>query len=116
MRAVEHGELPGPPIELVVGHEPGGGEPGPEDERREHRVAEEAPAVEVCGDVRRTGKNPGRTPKEWREALAGPNQSNRPSKTPMKPTFGEMATLVYQPEFAPIGFTSAKRTQVIVDS
>jgi hypothetical protein len=63
-----------------------------------------------------TGKNPGRTPKEWREALAGPNQSNRPSKTPMKPTFGEMATLVYQPVFAPIGFTSAKRTQVIVDS
>jgi hypothetical protein len=27
-----------------------------------------------------------------------------------------MATLVYQPVFAPIGFTSAKRTQVIVDS
>jgi hypothetical protein len=63
-----------------------------------------------------TGKNPDRTPKEWREALARPNQSNRPSKTPMKPTFGEMATLVYQPVFAPIGFASTKFTQIVVDS
>jgi hypothetical protein len=62
-----------------------------------------------------TGKNPGRTPKEWREALAGPNQSNRLSKTPRKPTFGEMATLVYQPVFAPIGFSSTKFTQVFAD-
>ena len=30
-----------------------------------------------------TGKNPGRTPKEWRDALARRNQSDRPSKTPM---------------------------------
>ena len=51
-----------------------------------------------------TGKDPGRTPKEWREALARGNRSDRPSKTPMKPTFGEMATLVYQPVFAPVGY------------
>jgi hypothetical protein len=63
-----------------------------------------------------TGKNPGRTPKEWREALAGPNQSIRSSKPPMKPTYGEMATLAYQPVFAPVGFTSTKFTHVIVDS
>jgi hypothetical protein len=63
-----------------------------------------------------TGKNLGRTPKEWRDALAGPNQSTRRSKTPMKPTFGEMATLVYQPVFAPIGFKNTTLTRVFVDT
>ena len=63
-----------------------------------------------------TGRNPGRTPKEWREALAMPNQSNRPLKAPMKPTFGEMATLVYEPVFAPIGYRNTTITRVFVDS
>jgi hypothetical protein len=63
-----------------------------------------------------TGKNHGRTPKEWRDALAMRNQSRPPSKTPMKPTFDEMATLVYQPVFAPIGFKNSTFTRVYVDS
>jgi hypothetical protein len=65
-----------------------------------------------------TGKNSGPTPKEWREALAGPNQSNRPSKTPNKPTFGEMATLVYQPVFAPtlVGSKTITQTRFYVDT
>ncbi len=63
-----------------------------------------------------TGKNSGRTPKEWRDSLAMRNQSTRPSKVPIKPTFGEMATLVYQPVFAPIGFRQTTFTRVFVDS
>ena len=62
-----------------------------------------------------TGKNPGSTPKEWREALARGKRSDRPSKSP-KPTFGEMATLVYQPLFAPVGYGRTTVTHVIVDS
>jgi hypothetical protein len=63
-----------------------------------------------------TGKNPGRTPTEWREALAVPNQSKRRSKAPMKPTFGEVETLVYQPVFAPIGYRNTTVTRVFVDA
>jgi hypothetical protein len=63
-----------------------------------------------------TGKNPGRTPKEWREALARGNRSDRPSRAPMKPTFGEMATLVYQPVFAPTGYNTISATRVFVDT
>ncbi len=63
-----------------------------------------------------TGKDPGRTPKEWREALARGNRSDRPLKFPMKPTFGEMATLVYQPVFAPVGYRDTTLTRVYVDT
>ena len=63
-----------------------------------------------------TGKNPGRTPKDWRDARAVPNQSTRPMKAPVKPTFGEMATLVYQPVFAPVGFRNTTFTRVLVDA
>ncbi len=63
-----------------------------------------------------TGKDPGRTPKEWRAALARGNRSDRPSKTPMKPTFGEMATLVYQPVFGPVGYRDTPMTRVYVDT
>ena len=62
-----------------------------------------------------TGKNPGHTPKNWRDALAGAKQSDRPSKAP-KPTFGEMAVLAYQPVFAPAGFTTSRVTQVFKDA
>jgi hypothetical protein len=62
-----------------------------------------------------TGKSPGRTPKDWREALAGGKQSSHPSKSP-KPTFGEMVNLAYQPVFAPVGFMQTKLTQVLFDT
>ena len=54
-------------------------------------------------------------PKDWRDALAKGKQSDRPSKT-VKPTFGEMATLAYQPVFAPAGYSTARVTHVLVDS
>jgi hypothetical protein len=62
-----------------------------------------------------TGKNPGRTPKDWREAMMRGKQSDQPSKSP-KPTFGEMATLAYQPVFAPAGYGNTRITHVLVDS
>jgi hypothetical protein len=62
-----------------------------------------------------TGKNPGRAPKDWRDALARGKQSEKPSKTP-KPTFGEMAILAYQPVFAPAGYSTSRVTHVLVDS
>ena len=34
----------------------------------------------------------------------------------MKPTFGEMAVLAYQPVFAPSGYTTSRVTHVLVDS
>jgi hypothetical protein len=62
-----------------------------------------------------TGKNPGRTPKDWRDALARGKQSERPSRSP-KPTFGELARLAYQPVFAPAGYGNTRITHVLVDS
>jgi hypothetical protein len=47
-----------------------------------------------------TGKDHGSTPKEWRDALAaGTNSSKQPSRTPFKPTFGELVPLAYNPFF-----------------
>jgi len=66
-----------------------------------------------------TGKDGGNTPKEWREALAAGNGvSKQPSPTPLKPTFGEMVALGYNPVFAPVGFTAqtVARINVFVDS
>jgi hypothetical protein len=62
-----------------------------------------------------TGKNPGRTPKEWREALILGKKSEKPNRT-LKPTFGEMATLAYQPVFAPVGYMTTRVTHVLVDT
>ncbi len=53
-----------------------------------------------------TGKDHGKTPKEWREALAGGNKSSkRPSQTPEKRTIPEEVPLAYNPMFAPVGFS-----------
>jgi hypothetical protein len=66
-----------------------------------------------------TGKDGGETPKEWRETLAAGNGiSKQPSRTPDKPTFGEMVSLAYNPVFAPVGFTaqSVIKINVFADS
>jgi hypothetical protein len=68
-----------------------------------------------------TGKDQGRTPKAWRDALVAGNNSNKqPSGTPPKPTFTEMVPLAYQPAFvfSPLGFITLTqtRTQVFVDT
>jgi hypothetical protein len=64
-----------------------------------------------------TGKDRGRTPKEWREALAaGNNSSKAPTKTPEKPTFAELVSLDYNPVFAPIGFMSQSHSRIYVDT
>ena len=66
-----------------------------------------------------TGKDHGRTPKEWREALiarwSSPRQPVRPSA---KPTVPELAPLDYNPVFGPIGFASQLviQTRVYVDT
>jgi hypothetical protein len=60
-----------------------------------------------------TGKDRGRTPKEWRDALALRGRSDRqPSQTPSKLTVDEVAPLAYNPTFAQLGFT----TKVVVDT
>jgi len=64
-----------------------------------------------------TGKDHGRTPKEWREALAA--GSGSPKKAdPSKPTFPEMVPLAYNPTFMPVGFSTRTltSTRVFVDS
>jgi hypothetical protein len=54
-----------------------------------------------------TGKDRGRTPKEWRDSLALENKYGRqPSRTPDKPTFDQLAPLGYNPTFAQLGFTT----------
>jgi hypothetical protein len=51
-----------------------------------------------------TGQDAGKTPKEWRDSLdAGRGRSSQPRA--VKPTFGEMVGLEYNPAFEPIGFT-----------
>jgi hypothetical protein len=51
-----------------------------------------------------TGQDGGKTPKEWRESLEAGKGRNyqRPA---IKPTYGEMVALEYNPAFEPIGFT-----------
>ncbi len=66
-----------------------------------------------------TGKDGGSTPDEWREILAGGNGvSKQPSRSPTKPTYGEMVALAYNPVFAPVGFTgrSVARINIFADS
>ncbi|HZW34072.1 MAG TPA: hypothetical protein VFF52_25335 [Isosphaeraceae bacterium] len=66
-----------------------------------------------------TGKDLGRTPKEWREALAsGNNSSKQPERTRPKPTVPELVALDYNPLFGPVGFLSQSvtRTRVYVDT
>jgi hypothetical protein len=66
-----------------------------------------------------TGKDLGRTPKDWRDGLMAKNSSpKRSSPTPNKPTVPEMVPLAYNPTFAPVGFAIQvlKSTQVVVDS
>ncbi len=64
-----------------------------------------------------TGKDGGATPKEWRETLAG-GKGTSPLASPVKPTYGEMVGLAYNPTFAPVGFTSQSLmfVNVYVDS
>ena len=63
-----------------------------------------------------TGKDGGKTPKEWRETAAGNGVSKQPA--PAKPTYGEMVALAYNPVFAPVGFTAQSlfRINVYADS
>ena len=57
-----------------------------------------------------TGKDGGKTPKEWRESLAAGNgSSKRPSAA--KRTYGEMVDLAYNPVFAPVGFSCPSPVQ-----
>ncbi|HKI20016.1 MAG TPA: hypothetical protein VKA15_19155 [Isosphaeraceae bacterium] len=61
-----------------------------------------------------TGKDHGKTPKEWREALAGGNKSSKRPSNPSKPTIPEEVPLVYNPAFAPVGFSTQTLTQTRV--
>jgi hypothetical protein len=66
-----------------------------------------------------TGKNPGNTPKDWRDALlAGNGVSRQSSPTPLKQTYGEMVSLAYNPVFAPVGFStqSLSKINIFADS
>ena len=66
-----------------------------------------------------TGKDGGKSPKEWRETLAGGNGvSSQPERNPAKPTYGEMVSLAYNPVFAPVGFTgqAVMKINIFVDS
>jgi hypothetical protein len=66
---------------------------------------------------RATGRDHGRTPKDWRDALVAGKSS--PTKAePSKPTVPEMVPLAYNPAFMPIGFSTRTltSTRVYVDS
>ncbi len=52
-----------------------------------------------------TGKDAGKTPKEWRDALAKANGVSR-QRSPAKPTYDENVALAYNPAFAPVGITT----------
>jgi hypothetical protein len=61
-----------------------------------------------------SGRDLGKTPKDWRVALAGDGKyGKRPSKTPPKPTLDALIPLAYNPALiGQIGFV----TRVVVDS
>jgi hypothetical protein len=60
-----------------------------------------------------SGKDLGRTPKDWRTALAGEDKyGKQPSRTAPKPILDALIPLAYNPAFAQLGFV----TRVIVDS
>jgi hypothetical protein len=66
-----------------------------------------------------TGKDPGRSPKAWREALAARRNSTRvPERDPEKPVLPQVVPLAYNPVYGPIGFQaqSVVQTRVYVDS
>jgi hypothetical protein len=66
-----------------------------------------------------TGRDLGRTPKDWRDGLLAKNGSpKRSSQVTSKPTFPEMVPLAYNPTFSPVGFgiRTLKSTQVYVDT
>jgi hypothetical protein len=52
-----------------------------------------------------TGKDGGKTPKEWRETLAANSGISKPPST-AKPIYGEMVALAYNPIFAPVGIST----------
>jgi hypothetical protein len=54
-----------------------------------------------------TGKDRGRTPKEWRDALAANNQYDK--KPSPKPTLTELVPLAYNPTFGPLQFVTDTR-------
>jgi hypothetical protein len=63
------------------------------------------------------GVDHGKTPKDWRDALAGGNNaSTQTARTPVKPTFGDVVSLDYTPAFEPVGFTSLKTIRLYVDT
>src|SRR5262249_18466887 len=60
-----------------------------------------------------TGKDPGKTPKDWRTALRGRKEyENSPPKPLEKPTIDDLVPLAYLPQFGHLGFVR----RVIVDS
>jgi hypothetical protein len=66
-----------------------------------------------------TGKDYGRSPKEWRDALAAGNASpKKATDRPPNPTIPEMVPLVYNAVFMPVGFSARTltATRVYVDS
>ncbi len=66
-----------------------------------------------------TGKSYGRSPKEWRDALAAGHASpKKPTDRPPNPTIPEMVPLVYNAVFMPVGFTARTltSTRVYVDT
>jgi hypothetical protein len=52
-----------------------------------------------------TGKDGGKTPKEWREVLAADSGISKPPSA-VKPIYGEMVALAYNPVFAPVGIST----------
>ncbi len=60
-----------------------------------------------------SGKDRGRTPKDWRDALARDNlYAKNPTQDPKKPTFSEVVPLAYNPVFSQLTFA----TKVVVDT
>jgi hypothetical protein len=54
-----------------------------------------------------TGKDRGRTPREWREALAAENKYHRdPARNPSKRTVDELVPLTYTPSFGSLTFVN----------
>lgn len=76
-------------------------------------------ALVIAAAKEATGKDLGKTPKDWRDALGGRNKSsNKPDPTPDKPTIPEVVPLAYNPAFSPVGFSVQilKQTRVFEDS
>ncbi len=61
-----------------------------------------------------TGKDGGKTPKEWRETLAAASGSSKQAPA-AKRTYGEMVALAYNPVFAPVGYGAQALFRVFVN-